>query len=145
MKLKESLNSPVPYKWTKKNNFLRRAEFTVGDVKYGWKAVEGDMNSKWHVEFYTQNKDIDDIQGKTGTGNEFKVFATVAKITDEFINDVKPKALDFSAKEPNRQKLYIRFAKSMASKYNMEVRNKTTNKGMSFTLFTKPPKLKLGS
>ena len=143
MKLSESLNSPLPYKWTKKNNFLRRAEFDVGGAKYGWKAMEGDMEGMWHVEFYIKNKDVDDIQGVTGTGNEFKVFATVAKITDEFLSDVKPKSIVFSAKEASRQKLYIRFAKKLASKYNMEVRTKPSSKGMSFTLFSKPAKLKL--
>ena len=51
------------------------------------------------------------------TGSEFKVFATVAEILNEYLKKVKPDVFWFTAKEPSRAKLYDRFAKLIVRKH----------------------------
>jgi hypothetical protein len=65
---------------------------------------------RWQITF--------EIRGAGGkphdiskTGNEFKVFATVAEILNEYLKKVEPEIFWFTAKEPSRAKLYDRFAK----------------------------------
>ena len=116
MKLLEVLNEPAEWKWFKKSPRQWTALFIIEDNKYVFQAETSDME-RWQITF--------EIRGTGGkphdiskTGNEFKVFATVAEILDEFLKKAKPDQFWFTAKEPSRAKLYDRFSKIILSKHN---------------------------
>jgi|TARA_R110002110_G_scaffold400610_1_gene617152 hypothetical protein len=118
VKLLEALNEPAEWKWFKKSPSQWTALFIIDDNKYVFQAKTSDMES-WQITFEIRGRG----QGKnpheiSKTGNEFKVFATVAEILDEFLKKAKPDKFWFSAKEPSRAKLYDRFAKIIVSKHN---------------------------
>jgi len=109
MKLTEILNKPAEWKWFKTSSREWKALFIISDNKYVFKAETSDME-RWQITF--------EIRGAGGkphdiskTGNEFKVFATVAEILNEYLKKVEPEIFWFTAKEPSRAKLYDRFAK----------------------------------
>ena len=52
---------------------------------------------------------IDTIIGRTGI--EIPVFATVLAILKQFVNEVHPEKIVYTAKDPSRQRLYARFTK----------------------------------
>ena len=115
MKLLEVLNKPAEWKWFLKAPREWKALFTIDDNKYVFKAETSDME-RWQITF--------EIRGAGGkphdiskTGNEFKVFATVAEILNEYLKKVKPEIFWFTAKEPSRAKLYDRFAKLIVRKH----------------------------
>ena len=115
MKLLEVLNKPAEWKWFKTSSREWKALFTIDDNKYVFKAETDDME-RYQITF--------EIRGAGGkphdiskTGNEFKVFATVAEILNEYLKKVKPDIFWFTAKEPSRAKLYDRFAKLIVRKH----------------------------
>ena len=115
MKLTEILNKPAKWKWFKTNWREWIALFIIEDNKYVFKAETDDME-RYQITF--------EIRGTGGkphdiskTGNEFKVFATVAEILNEYLKKVEPEIFWFSAKEPSRAKLYDRFAKLIVRKH----------------------------
>ena len=115
MKLLEVLNKPAKWKWFKTNWREWIALFIIEDNKYVFKAETDDME-RYQITF--------EIRGTGGkphdiskTGNEFKVFATVAEILNEYLKKVKPDIFWFTAKEPSRAKLYDRFAKLIVRKH----------------------------
>ena len=115
MKLLEVLNKPAEWKWFKTSSREWKALFTIDDNKYVFQAETSDME-RWQITF--------EIRGAGGkphdiskTGNEFKVFATVAEILNEYLKKVKPDNFWFTAKEPSRAKLYDRFAKLIVRKH----------------------------
>ena len=115
MKLLEVLNKPAEWKWFLKAPREWKALFTIDDNKYVFKAETSDME-RWQITF--------EIRGAGGkphdiskTGNEFKVFATVAEILNEYLKKVEPDNFWFTAKEPSRAKLYDRFAKLIVRKH----------------------------
>jgi hypothetical protein len=115
MKLLEVLNKPAKWKWFKTNWREWIALFIIEDNKYVFKAETDDME-RYQITF--------EIRGTGGkphdiskTGSEFKVFATVAEILNEYLKKVEPDVFWFSAKEPSRAKLYDRFAKLIVRKH----------------------------
>ena len=115
MKLLEVLNKPAKWKWFKTNWREWIALFIIEDNKYVFKAETDDMD-RYQITF--------EIRGTGGkphdiskTGSEFKVFATVAEILNEYLKKVEPDVFWFSAKEPSRAKLYDRFAKLIVRKH----------------------------
>lgn len=68
---------------------------------------------------FEDSDDWDRGWGITGTGNAFKVFATLTEIIREFVEQKQPEYITFSAKEPSRQRLYNRWSKTLAG--NKEV------------------------
>ena len=115
MKLTEILNKPAEWKWFKTSSRQWTALFIIDDNKYVFQAETSDME-RWQITF--------EIRGTGGkphdiskTGNEFKVFATVAEILNDYLKKVKPDIFWFTAKEPSRAKLYDRFAKLIVRKH----------------------------
>tara|TARA_R110000824_G_scaffold146074_1_gene314756 strand:- start:277 stop:693 length:417 start_codon:yes stop_codon:yes gene_type:complete len=115
MKLLEVLNEPAEWKWFKKSPRQWTALFIIDDNKYVFQAETSDMED-WQITFEIRGKGSKphDI---SKTGNEFKVFATVAEILDEYLKKAKPDKFWFTAKEPSRAKLYDRFAKIIVNKH----------------------------
>ena len=135
MKLLEVLNKPAEWKWFLKAPREWKALFTIDDNKYVFKAETSDME-RWQITF--------EIRGAGGkphdiskTGNEFKVFATVAEILNEYLKKVKPDNFWFTAKEPSRAKLYDRFAKLIVIKHRKYKAVSSVNNNKKFYEFEK--------
>ena len=135
MKLLEVLNKPAEWKWFKTSSREWKALFTIDDNKYVFKAETSDME-RWQITF--------EIRGAGGkphdiskTGNEFKVFATVAEILNEYLKKVKPSVFWFTAKEPSRAKLYDRFAKLIVRKHQKYKAVSSVNNNKKFYEFEK--------
>ena len=135
MKLLEVLNKPAEWKWFLKAPREWKALFTIDDNKYVFKAETSDME-RWQITF--------EIRGAGGkphdiskTGNEFKVFATVAEILNEYLKKVKPDNFWFTAKEPSRAKLYDRFAKLIVKKHSKYKAVSSVNNNKKFYEFEK--------
>ena len=135
MKLLEVLNKPAEWKWFKTSSREWKALFTIDDNKYVFKAETSDME-RWQITF--------EIRGAGGkphdiskTGNEFKVFATVAEILNEYLKKVKPEIFWFTAKEPSRAKLYDRFAKLIVIKHRKYKAVSSVNNNKKFYEFEK--------
>ena len=137
MKLIEALGSPVPYKWKIQNNRAWKSEFSVGELKYEYKAEKRGADV-WTIMFVSVTKldhgELDYKENITGSGSEFKVFATVVKMTTEFMDTMDPNGIMFSAEETSRARLYDRFAKQLAKKYDMKYNSGKSEYGTSFTL-----------
>ena len=135
MKLLEVLNKPAEWKWFKTSSREWKALFTIDDNKYVFQAETSDME-RWQITF--------EIRGAGGkphdiskTGNEFKVFATVAEILNEYLKKVKPDIFWFTAKEPSRAKLYDRFAKLIVRKHQKYKAVSSVNNNKKFYEFEK--------
>ena len=135
MKLLEVLNKPAEWKWFLKAPREWKALFTIDDNKYVFQAETSDME-RWQITF--------EIRGAGGkphdiskTGNEFKVFATVAEILNEYLKKVKPEIFWFTAKEPSRAKLYDRFAKLIVIKHRKYKAVSSVNNNKKFYEFEK--------
>ena len=135
MKLIEILNKPAEWKWFLKAPREWKDLFTIDDNKYVCKAETSDME-RWQITF--------EIRGAGGkphdiskTGNEFKVFATVAEILNEYLKKVEPDNFWFTAKEPSRAKLYDRFAKLIVRKHSKYKAVSSVNNNKKFYEFEK--------
>ncbi len=104
--ISEALDSSYPY------------EGNANDGRYHFETEDGVL-----YKVYLQGKDLvgiafsallpgdeeDKSPGKTtitGTGNSRKIFGTVVKIVQDYVDTHKPKVLYFTAHEPSRVKLY---------------------------------------
>ena len=128
MKLQEALNKPAKYYWAEQKDHRWEGYFRIGDFLYAFEARKELEKGKsdlypgeWEVYFYQerQGDKRDSKDTVTGTGSEFVIFATVAKMFDNFVKEVKPQLLTFfsSDDEKSRHKLYSRFVKKAAQKY----------------------------
>ena len=86
---------------------------------------EEDENNIVLVAFYLMDKDYEDaeITDIVGTGDAFKVLATVQDIVNSYVSKENVGYVYFSAKESSRRKLYRRMAKSLGSDYYQEQDN----------------------
>ena len=116
--INESLDNPYPYKWDKQDedHWVAKADTPAGLMLVMFEWEEGD--SSWNIDFAVNGR-----MGKSGEGDEFRIFATAVAVIKEWITKVdlsSTKIISFSAdKGPevgnSRAKLYSRFAKQMAS------------------------------
>lgn len=95
------------------------AKFTVGKIPYIIRFAAGSQGT-WDVEFEVDTRSTDriDISKRhriTGTGNSAEVFSAVVDIMRAFLRNYGNQidALEFSAKEPSRQKLYSAMVKRL--------------------------------
>ena len=135
MKLVEVLNKPAEWKWFKTSSRQWTALFIIDDNKYVFQAETSDME-RWQITF--------EIKGSGGkphdiskTGNEFKVFAAVAEILNDYLKKTKPDIFWFTAKEPSRAKLYDRFAKLIVRKHPKYKAVSSVNNNKKFYEFEK--------
>lgn len=107
--LDELLNQAAEWSWRTKSTREWAANFTTGDNTF-WVYLDGHDDDQVILTFIDDERS-DEI---TGRGNSFKVFATVAEITRDFLKRRHPRMLTFSANETSRAKLYGRLAQSLA-------------------------------
>jgi hypothetical protein len=112
-KLDELFYQSTDWEWNYKGRKDAEAYFTVGDVKYIFTTYTGDSEGVWEMDFRAEEvkgERPDDRFAVNGTGNSAQVFSVVASIIKDFLNeyDSRIEAIQFSAKEPSRKKLYAR-------------------------------------
>ena len=123
--LTESLDKPLPFQITSNNEAEFQVEFQAGDRMIRFSAFN-EFDSDWDKE---DNEDMDDdhewsvefseikghnaSHGKTGSGNEFQVFATIKAILEKFAKERDPWFIRFEAdkNDGNRARLYAKMIK----------------------------------
>lgn len=139
MLLKEIMNKPYDYKWTHRGRTLHIAEFeTESGTKYS--VGYNDMNASddpdwrfWEVQFHNLNQK--DAAAISGTGDEFRVFATVMAATQDIIKKTHPVVLYFTAKEKSRVSLYKKLISRYAKQWGFFLKDTgNSSDGVTFTL-----------
>jgi len=118
--LNEVLNNP--YKWELVKKSMRNIQYrftTDSGIEYNVELDRLGENLDWDLYFSISatsrkelDKDKDDVFKISGTGDQFRVFATVQDIVKDFITKKKPNVIEFSAAdptEPSRRRLYSAF------------------------------------
>ena len=115
--ISESLNQPYPHKVVVQTNDTYKVRFTTSDG-YGYFEAEDLENYKagWKVNF-----SINDTYQQTGTGDQYRIFATIMDIAEHWISEYQPEKITFSADKTNgsssRSKLYSAMANKFAQKF----------------------------
>lgn len=106
----------APFKWTAKKPDLWVAEWQTQDR--GFQAVfgkiEGEANA-WEFD-YAQTFPTHSM-GITGGGNAAHVFSAVMSVLGDFVKEVHPDTVIFSAQEPSRQSLYSKMLGRLARQF----------------------------
>ena len=138
MKLNEVLDRPYPWIWKNKNfkDGGGEAEFKADTQNYAYIINKLFGDEKYEIFFKNKSSRGDHYGiGKTKTGDEFKVFATVLDITKDFIKKVKPKIIEFSSKGSSRGELYKKLIKKFAIRFGYKIRSIDDNSNvLYFTL-----------
>jgi len=128
--LTEAFDSPYPVKMQKKGKSddpFYRAEFKASDGSKVVVIIDSREHTddydelQWRLSFVRDSKTV-----RTGQGDAMRIFATVLKLTQDFIKKENPKYIEFSSsklRDPgeSRDKLYDRMVKKYAgSKYNID-------------------------
>jgi hypothetical protein len=105
---------------------------------------EPEHNDTWLIHFERQSPKGSYRDNISGQGDAFKIYATVLKIIEKFINKKKPKSVTFNAKKTefdsdakekevkSRAKLYDRLINKFASKMGYRLSRKVDTSGMAF-------------
>lgn len=105
-------------------------EFIESEGRFPFQAYE----LFFHLEDNPDHSRITDPVGISGTGDQFRVFATVADFVRKEIKRNKIDILHFSAKEKSRKKLYDTFSKMIAREMKTKVLT-TVDKGETIYWF----------
>ena len=137
--LEEAFDSPYPVKMQKKGKSdepFYRAEFKAADdskvvvIIDSREHIDDYEELQWRLSFVRDSKTV-----RTGQGDAMRIFATILKLTQDFIKKENPKYIEFSSsklRDPgeSRNKLYDRMVKKYAgSKYKID----TTKSGEDST------------
>ena len=132
-KVNEALDNPYPFKLegpAKDGTWVGKANTPNGPL-----VMDFDGNKS--QDDFSIDFAVDSKMGSEGTGDAFRIFATVVAIMNEWIKRVgieRVVSFDFNAdKEEHdsdgRSKLYDRFAKKLASQLGWSVRKSITGNG----------------
>ena len=110
----EVFNKTLPWEWdeSETSDHHMTAYFKIDDAEYNVE-FESSMEDQWGFDFGRSVGNSAPVSDITGTGNQYAVFSTVIAIVKDFIRQVDPNQIVFSAarKEPSRVKLYDRMVK----------------------------------
>lgn len=130
MKIDEILSNPLSFKVVERTKSFYSAEFQAGKREIRFFASNEAVNygeedeGEWIIEFGEVNSDGYVSHGKTRSGNEFEVFATLKSIIKDFIGKCNPKIISFSAdkdKKNNRARVYAKlFQRNMLSGWKLK-------------------------
>jgi hypothetical protein len=123
--VKESLDQPYPLTWERSEYGDVDALAKLSDGTYLSIMFNQDGGDEWRVEFHRNNS-----QEVTGEGDSQRVFATVLKAIQQFIQKQDPWMLTFSADKEgysdadkqSRVRLYDRMVKRYAQAWGYETR-----------------------
>lgn len=113
----EGLNSPLEINWNKNENFWK-GSFNIDDINYLIEIENFSEKGHWLFKFRTEEKNyelINDIK------KAFSTIPTIEKACIDFISEVKPEILVFSATDDSegRKKLYTLFCHKIEKEFNM--------------------------
>ena len=141
MLLKEMFDNILPWEWddAQTSGTHMEASFVVGDLLYGIE-FQVDSIGAWDIQFGSSERggQAAPKNNITGTGQSMAVFATVVDIVKNFIDEVDPDEMSFTAKksEPSRVALYNRMLKMFPKdKWYTEVTEMTVS--VHYTIMTK--------
>jgi hypothetical protein len=117
MLLNELFNQPTKWDYITNDKTIVEAKFFINDMRYTFAARTVDTDTMWEVEFTIG---LPDSFGKSGTGHQQQVFATVFDIMKDFIKQHSPEVMVMTAEEPNRMKLYLRMFKVLLPNWRIE-------------------------
>lgn len=118
------------WQWTEQGSYYAEAVFEIGGIPYiiRFAGESTDPWATWEVEFevntrQTQAVSIDKRHRVTGTGNSAEVFSTVTDIIRSFLRDYGNMvgALEFTANEPSRKKLYTAMVNRLLPNWHVSV------------------------
>ncbi len=118
-KLDETFDQPYDYTWDEQTNEAWHGQFITKTNDY----VEVEIQSwgkYWRIEF-TRSGDSGISDSKiTGEGDAMRIFSTVIAMMGEFIRDIRPNIIKFSAEKSeedseSRSKLYTRIVNRFAA------------------------------
>ena len=117
--LNEVLNNPYKWEFDDKNSGhdgvlykfttdpgLQYTVYMFYRNRRGWELT---FNMDFNYIRDKLGRSVDAAFKISGTGDQFRVFATVQDIVKDFITKKKPNAIEFSASEPSRRRLYSTF------------------------------------
>jgi hypothetical protein len=113
--LHEVFGQPFKWFWSNKTSERYSATFNTTNDTYLVRFYN-DFAKDWEMTFFRHNDDMEDGFNISGTGEAFKVFATVIDVIKAFLKHeamytpergMSP-TIYFTAKEPSRMKLYDR-------------------------------------
>jgi len=128
----EAFDNPYPFKLTgpdESQSFVATAQTPNGPLRMDFSSTDFD---DFGIDF-----SVGKSMGKTDSGDEFRVFATVVAMMKKWISTVgieHVEGFDFGANKDEhasdgRAKLYTRFAKQLASKLGWKLEQSTTGNG----------------
>ena len=128
----EAFDNPYPFKLTgpdESQSFVATAQTPNGPLRMEFSSTDFD---DFGIDFA-----VGKSMGKTDSGDEFRVFATVVAMMKKWISTVgieHVEGFDFGANKDEhasdgRAKLYTRFAKQLASKLGWKLEQSTTGNG----------------
>ena len=128
----ESLNNPYPHRWDKKDvdHWVAKADMPAGLALIMFELI-GFKDSElktWGIDFAINGR-----MGKSGEGDEFRIFATVVTVIKDWVSKMdlsNVETIRFAADKDadvgtSRSTLYKRFAKQMANQLGWEVEFKS--------------------
>ena len=128
----EAFDNPYTYRWDKQleDHWVAKADTPAGLMLV--MAEWGESDSSWTIDFAVGGR-----MGKSGAGDEFRIFATVVAVLKDWITKVdlsNTKLISFSADKSSdvgasRAKLYARFARQMASQLGWKLDVTSTDDG----------------
>jgi len=130
--INEAFDNPYPFKLTgpdESQSFVATAQTPNGPLIMEFSSTDFD---DFGIDFAVGNS-----MGKTDSGDEFRVFATVVAMMKKWISTVgieHVEGFDFGANKgehasDGRAKLYTRFAKKLASQLGWKLEQSTTGNG----------------
>ena len=136
--LTEAFDKPYPYEWTHQSPTHWGAKFKSGDATVEVDFVKSGSDT-WEFAF-ARNKNI----YATGTGDQYRIFATVIAMIQVLITELHPKHLEFSSfksamrnETGSRAKLYTKMCNRFAEKngYSVKISEKKPNDEVTITDF----------
>ena len=122
--LTEAFDKPYDYKWDtqEEDHWVAKADTPagLGLIMFEWE----DRNKSWTIDFAINGR-----MGKSGEGDEFRIFATVIAVIKDWLTKVdlsNASEVSFSADKGeevgnSRSKLYKRFGQMMAKQLGWEL------------------------
>lgn len=134
--LNEALDQPYSYEMTtnnEKSGYYSYQFKTDKGLKY---TVDFQGNIYTSLAFFLKQDTGFTTAMKTGTGDSYRVMATVVKIAEQFIKEHSPKVLSFSSSEyePSRTKLYRTMINQLVRNSDYTVKEETLAGDIMFML-----------
>ena len=128
----ELFDKPVEY-WADEEDGRPVYKFQVSDTGYQFMYDILMSDNCIDVSFCALDKNNECEYDIMNSGNSVLVFSTVVSILKKLLDDLHPRMLIFSAKEPRRQKLYLRMVKSLLPTWETNVFNDGLGMGLSIS------------